>query len=135
MGVAFISDDRKSLGFVVDLSDPQTGNAFAKFAIADLSGKASTPQLFDVDPRLAGVGYREPPIGFLPTQRAIAYTIVENGVSNLWLQPLEDGPGHQITHFTSEAIPEFAISPDAKTVAVVRQQISSDVIFLQEQNP
>ncbi len=135
VGVAFISDDRKSLGFVVDLSDPQTGNAFAKFAIADLSGKASTPQLFDVDPRLAGVGYREPRIGFLPTQRAIAYTIVENGVSNLWLQPLEDGPGHQITHFTSEAIPEFAISPDAKTVAVVRQQISSDVIFLQEQNP
>jgi eukaryotic-like serine/threonine-protein kinase len=53
-------------------------------------------------------------------------------VDNVWVQPLDGSPGHQITNFTSENIAEFGWSPDGKTLAVARNHKISDVVLLQE---
>jgi hypothetical protein len=41
---------------------------------------------------------------FAPDRKAVAYTIRENGVDNIWMQPLDGSMGHQITNFKSEQI-------------------------------
>ena len=51
------------------------------------------------------------PIAFTPDGKAVAYKIVENGVGNVWAQPLDGSPGHRLTNFTSDQhqhIPIFA---------------------------
>jgi hypothetical protein len=36
---------------------------------------------------------------FTPDQKAVAYPIPENDVSNIWVQQLDGSPAHQITNF------------------------------------
>ncbi len=58
----------------------------------------------------------------------IAYVDDETG-SNIWVQPLDGGPPHQITHFTGEAITDFAWSHDGRRLAVVRKSSSNDIVL------
>jgi Tol biopolymer transport system component len=60
----------------------------------------------------------------------LAYAIVENGVQNLWLQPLDGSPGRQITNFKSGAITTFRWSPDGKTLGIIQTNTQSDIILL-----
>jgi hypothetical protein len=91
----------------------------------------------DLDPRL---GSRQ---GFsigrivqhLPNVAAVAYPIAENGVNNVWVEPVNGSPGHQVTHFTSEVISDFHWSPDRKTLAVLREHDVADVVLVREENP
>ena len=52
--------------------------------------------------------------------RALTYTATENGVSNVWEQPLDGGAPKQITHFKEEQIFSFAWSADGQHLACVR---------------
>jgi Tol biopolymer transport system component len=56
----------------------------------------------------------------------------ENGVDNVWVQPLDGSTGRQITDFKSEQIWSFSLSPDGKSLAVLRGHFDSDVVLLQE---
>ena len=56
-------------------------------------------------------------VRFTPDGKVIAYPIRENGVDNVWVQPLDGSAGHQITYFTSEQIDSFHKSPDGKSLA------------------
>ncbi|MGB9337260.1 MAG: hypothetical protein WCB14_19780, partial [Candidatus Acidiferrales bacterium] len=58
--------------------------------------------------------------------------IVKNGVSNLWLQPLDGAPGHPITNFKSDLIMDLRWSPDGKTLGVLTRRIDADVVLLRE---
>jgi Tol biopolymer transport system component len=69
---------------------------------------------------------------FTPDGRAAAYPIVENGVSNIWVQPLDGSPGRQITNFKSGTFRSFRWSPDGKSLAVIREVSQSDVVLLRE---
>ncbi len=131
-GVSFISADGKSLGMVVDLIDPRTNDALAKLAIVSLeAGSTTAPRLLDLDPRFGGAaGLR-----LVPLANVVAYPITENGVNNLWLQPLDGSPGRQLTHFASEQITDYSWSPDGKTLAITRRQGVADVVLLKEGNP
>ena len=60
------------------------------------------------------------------------YSIRENGVDNLWLQPLDGSYGRQITNFQSDAIHLFEFSPDGKSLGVFRQHTESDVVLLRD---
>src|SRR5215469_12115792 len=132
----FLDKNGGSLGLVVAVVDAKTNDASMKLAVADLSrGAGSTPRLLNLDLRLMSVVGRPSTVRVLPDQTAIAYPISENAVGNLWLQPLDGSPGHQITKFSSEDIADFSISPEGKTFAVIRQQTNSDVVLLQEQKP
>jgi hypothetical protein len=56
----------------------------------------------------------------------------ENGVDNLWVQPLDGSAGYPITGFKSEQIWSFSLSPDGKNLAVLRGHFDSDVVLLRE---
>jgi len=78
------------------------------------------------DSRVAGA------VVFTPDGRAVAYPILENGVSNIWVQPLDGSPGRQITNFKSGTFRNFRWSPDGKWLAVIRDVSQSDVVLLRE---
>jgi eukaryotic-like serine/threonine-protein kinase len=75
---------------------------------------------------------KSPPIAVTPDGNAVAYNIVENGVANVWEQPLDGSPGHRLTNFTSDQILTFQFLPDGKTLGVVRVNVVSDVVLLRD---
>jgi eukaryotic-like serine/threonine-protein kinase len=64
---------------------------------------------------------------------AVVYPTRENGVDNLWLQPLDGSRGKQITDFSSERIYDFHWSFDGKQLALVRGHTDSDVVLIKDQ--
>ena len=63
---------------------------------------------------------------------SVAYAGRENGVDNIWVQPLNGSPAHQLTNFTSDRIHSFQFSADGKSLAVAQQHIVSDVVLLRD---
>ena len=49
--------------------------------------------------------------------------------------PLDGSEGHPITDFKSEQIRSFHLSPDGKSLGVLRGHYDSDVVFFQEPKP
>ena len=64
--------------------------------------------------------------------KAVVYPIRENGVDNLWLQPLDGSKGKQITDFPSEHIYDFHWSFDGKQLAIVRGHNDADVVLIRD---
>ena len=52
--------------------------------------------------------------------------------ANLWLQPLDGSPPHQLTRFSSKEDPitNFALSGDGKQILIARGRLYSDVVLL-----
>ena len=67
---------------------------------------------------------------FAPDGKSVVYPILKDGVENLWAQPLDGSPGHQLTNFTVDRILRVQYSPDAKTLGVLRQHEDADVVLL-----
>lgn len=83
------------------------------------------------DPRSSGSFVR-----FTPDGKSVAYSILENGVENLWVQPLDGSAGKQITNFKTGSISDFRWSPDGKTLGLVRAETQSDIVLLRDRtNP
>jgi serine/threonine protein kinase len=72
------------------------------------------------------------PLQFTPDGKAVVYTVRENGVNNLRLQPLDASPGRQLTHFTSEFITQFRFSKDGSKIAMERGHSESDAVLLRD---
>lgn len=66
-----------------------------------------------------------------PDGRALAYLASRNGVTHIWVQPLEGGPPKQLTSFSSEQIFSFDWSRDNRLV-VSRGFEKNDVILLKD---
>jgi hypothetical protein len=60
------------------------------------------------------------------------YSITQNGVDNLWLQPLDGTPGRQLTNFKTDRIRSFRWSPDGKNIGVLCERVEGDVVLLRE---
>jgi eukaryotic-like serine/threonine-protein kinase len=111
---------------VVFATVEHTGDHEAKLAlVATDTGKARQILKFERD---AGEV-----IHFARDGKAVVYSTRENGVDNLWQQPLDGSPGKQITSFTSEHIWDFHWSPDGSKLALVRGHNDSDVVLLRDQ--
>jgi Tol biopolymer transport system component len=80
----------------------------------------------EFDPRHVGL------LRFSPDGKAVVYPIREKGVDNLWLQPLDGGPGRQITNFTALKIYSYQWSQDGKNLAFVRGESPSDLVLIQD---
>jgi len=81
------------------------------------------------------VDFDHQPFGLLrfsPDGKAVVYPARENGVDNLWFQPLDGSKGKQITDFTSEHIYDFHWSFDAKQLALVRGHTDADVVLIRD---
>ena len=75
-------------------------------------------------------GYRA--LRFARDGRSVVYPVRENGVDNLWQQPLDGSKGKRITDFTSEQIFDFHWSFDGKQLALVRGHTDSDVVLIRD---
>jgi eukaryotic-like serine/threonine-protein kinase len=123
-----ISPDGKTLAYVVEIINLQSQAGTLKIALLDLD-KLNSPRLFDANPQIS-LG-----VNFTADGKSVAYPVGENGVDNIWIQPIDGSPGRQITHFNSERILSFHWSPDGKNVGIVRGHQDSDVVLLQESKP
>jgi eukaryotic-like serine/threonine-protein kinase len=110
-------------------------------SVSDIAAQTSTHKIALVDVNAnsqASTKYLEPradiavPIAITPDGKAVAYNTIENGVGNVWAQPLDGSPGHWLTTFTSDRIRAFQFSPDGKSLAVARVHIISDVVLLRD---
>ena len=78
------------------------------------------------------IGYASGLIRFSHDGKAVVYPTRENGVDNLWSQPLDGSKGKQITDFTSEHIYDFHWSFDGKQLGLVRGHTDSDVVLIRD---
>jgi eukaryotic-like serine/threonine-protein kinase len=120
-----LSGDGKVLAYLVEVVDPATQNGKEKVALLEVG--SPEPRLLDADRRITRGG-----VQFTPDGKSVAYPIHENGVDNIWIQPLDGTAGRQITNFTSEQINSFHWSPDGKSLGILRSHSESDVVLLQE---
>jgi eukaryotic-like serine/threonine-protein kinase len=126
VGSMAFSADGKTLIYLLEVVNGTTTQAGQeKLALLDIG--SSAPRLVDVDQHISGGGLQ-----FTPDGKGIAYSVNNNGVDNLWIQPLDGSPRKQITNFTSEHITSFNWSPDGKSLGVLRSHSESDVVLLQE---
>jgi eukaryotic-like serine/threonine-protein kinase len=123
-GLLNISPDGKTIATFAYL---QYGVA-PKIAVFGL-GSSSPPRMLDAS------HYQGSKFQFSPNGKSLAYATRENGVDNVWVQPLDGSAGHPITDFKSEQIWSFSLSPDGKSLAVLRGHYDSDVVLLQESKP
>jgi Tol biopolymer transport system component len=65
-----------------------------------------------------------------PDGKAIDYIQTKGGVTNIWQQPLTGSPPRQLTHFTSDEITDFDLSPDGKQLLLSRGHSSRNVFLL-----
>jgi Tol biopolymer transport system component len=69
-------------------------------------------------------------IRWIPDGRALTYIEDRDGVSNLWMQPLDGGPARPVTHFTTEQIFDFDWSRDGKRLAYSRGAVTNDIVMI-----
>jgi hypothetical protein len=68
-------------------------------------------------------------VRWTPDGRGISY-VDGDTQTNLWVQPLDGAPAHQLTHFTDgRTIPSFAWSRDGKRLAVARETVTNDIVL------
>jgi len=123
-----ISADGKWLAYLVEAVNAETPLGTAQVTLLNLESPGPPRQL-DANLQISGG------VMFTPDGKAVTYPIRQDGVDNLWVQPLDGSAGHQITNFKSDQIESFHWSPDGKNLALVRFHSESDVIFLQEAKP
>jgi len=107
-GSPAISPDGKWIACVYkgDPSQPE------KLAVLPFQG-GPRAKVFEVPPPI-GVGA----VDWTPDGRALSFAARNQGVANIWLQPLAGGPPKQLTDFNAFAIFFHAWSPDGKQLAL-----------------
>jgi len=71
-------------------------------------------------------------VRWTPDGRALAYSTSRDGISNIWIQPLDGSPPRQLTDFKSDQIFWFDWSPDGRQLGVSRGAVTSDVVLIKD---
>jgi serine/threonine protein kinase len=119
-----LTPDRKLLAF--SLTRRETHKKQIALVSLDQEDGGSTSRFLDADPRISN--HPE----FTPEGIAVVYAILENGVENLWRQPIDGTAGSQITNFQTDVFKSYQYSPDGKTLGVLRLHRDSDVVLLRD---
>jgi Tol biopolymer transport system component len=72
------------------------------------------------------------PTRWMPDSSGISFVVSQNGVSNIWSQPLAGGAPKQLTAFTSDQISWFDWSKDGKQLACSRGKMLNDIVLITE---
>ncbi|MEP7271567.1 MAG: DPP IV N-terminal domain-containing protein, partial [Acidobacteriota bacterium] len=72
------------------------------------------------------------PMRWMPDGSGLCYVDTQNGVSNIWNQPLDGSPPRRVTNFLSDQIFWFSWSPKGNQLAVSRGRITSDVVLFRD---
>jgi Tol biopolymer transport system component len=123
-----MSPNGKTLAYVIAFENPGSQASTDKIALLDLA-TLNVSRMLDANPRISKG------VEFSADGRSVAYPVRDNGVDNVWLQPIDGSPGRQITHFDSEGILSLHWSPDGKSLGIIRGHTDSDVVLLQESKP
>ncbi|HUS09208.1 MAG TPA: hypothetical protein VMZ30_01990 [Pyrinomonadaceae bacterium] len=67
-----------------------------------------------------------------PDGLSLAYIMNRDGISNIWIQPLDGRPAKQVTSFKSDQIFWFDWSPDGRQLGVSRGHVTSDVVLIKD---
>ena len=119
-----LSPDGKSLALAVAIGET---NPVQKIAVIPLdAGLQPQVRLLDPYPAIADSPR------FTPDGKAFVYSITQNGVGNVWFQPLDGSAGHQLTNFKSDRITWIQWSPDGKNLGVLSLRTDADVVLLRE---
>jgi len=122
-----LSPDGERLVYMAIVKVPGGASTHLGAAIVNLRSEGrEAARLVELDQRISL------PPQFTPDGSAIAYPIRENGVDNIWVQPLNGQPKHRITNFSSDTTHVFYWSPDGKTLGLVRRHTESDAVVLAE---
>ena len=126
-----ISPDGKTLAFLATISPRPGAETQQKIVLLALDGGSQpSRRILEPNPLMS-----KPP-AFSPDGKSVMYGIRENGVENLWLQPIDGagpgGGGRQLTNFNADEIRWYGYSPDGKTIGVLRNHSESDVVLLRE---
>jgi Tol biopolymer transport system component len=97
-----------------------------KLAVIPLDGGPPVHQ-FPVPSGATGVRVRWSPSG-----KGLQYVVTQNGVSNLWEQPLSGGKPTQFTHFTSGQIFDFNWTLDHTRLLLTRGSKNRDAVLLND---
>lgn len=65
-----------------------------------------------------------------PDGQNLAYRVVQNGVTNLWLQPIGGGQPHPLTNFTHGDIYNFSFSPDGLRIYLARGNLIRNAVLI-----
>ena len=68
--------------------------------------------------------------GWTADGRAVMYIVTNNGISNIWSQPIDGAPPKQVTDFNSDQIFQFEWSRDGKSLLCSRGVETSDVVLI-----
>jgi Tol biopolymer transport system component len=127
IGAVNFSPDGKWIPEIETSTDPATQAATHRVVLLDANANSEKPAKYlDARPDISNA------IAFAPDGKAVAYSVVENGVGNIWAQPLDGSKGHWLTTFTSDQILSFKFSPEGKTLGVVCVHVVSDVVLLRD---
>jgi serine/threonine protein kinase len=118
-----LSPDGKLLAYAVT---NRTGTD-PRIVLLSLTSENVSPRVLKADQRISGG------IQFTRDGKAVAYSIRDNGVDNVWMQPLSGSSlGRKITNFRSEQIRHFDWSPDSKILGIIQYHTDSDVVLIRE---
>ncbi|MBO0799000.1 MAG: PD40 domain-containing protein, partial [Blastocatellia bacterium] len=70
-------------------------------------------------------------VRWIPDGSGLSYLVTRDGVSNLWMQPLDQKPPVQLTKFKTGRIFDFAWSRDGSQLAFARGEVKSDAVFIE----
>ena len=83
-----ISPDGKTSAYLVEVLTSEQQSGIEKVALLDLA-TLNSPQLMDVNLRISSGAQ------FTTDGKALAYCVRENGVDNIWIQPIDGSPGRR----------------------------------------
>jgi Tol biopolymer transport system component len=70
------------------------------------------------------------PLSFTGDGKHLVLGMRDGGADNLWMCDLDGKNIKQITSFTEDRIPNFRVSPDGKTIGLIRVRLSSDAVLI-----
>lgn len=130
---AVLSPDGNTLALFTSVLRPQTRTYSKRIVFV---GPGSMIRNLDLDPELSPVFASPGPpsssgFHFSPNGKSLAFVVEEDGVDNIWIQPIDGSKGRKLTNFhNSQTIQDFRWSPDGRSLALLRFHSVSDAVLL-----